>query len=317
MNVLVLGGAGFLGTNLALRLSSEPTYRVVVVDSLEPRLRSSFDALRPHEDAVRLVRGDVRERAVLEELLPGQHLVFNCAAQTSHILSIEEPELDFQLNCVASLRVLEAARVLNPVALYCYVSTSTVVGRGGGEPIDERTLERPLDLLSAHKAAAENHHRIYARVHGLRTTVVRFANLYGPYGKPYPEFGFVNYFVSLARAGADIEVYGEGGQRRNLMHVDDAVEALLAVARDARDVGETFFAAHDEHHSVRAIAERIVAAFGRGRVVTRPWPETRKRIDVEDVRVSSERLRALTGWRPRYSLDEGLARTRAALESAP
>jgi UDP-glucose 4-epimerase len=138
--------------------------------------------------------------------------------------------------------------------------------------------------------------------------------LYGPYGKGYPEFGFVNYFINMAHADQEITVYGPGTQRRNVLFAEDAAEALFQAAQNPKLYGEVYFATHDEHESVIDIATHIVKVFGRGSVSHVEWPEQRKRIEVDDVRISSQLFRGLTTWRPRYSFLEGLERTRAIME---
>jgi UDP-glucose 4-epimerase len=184
------------------------------------------------------------------------------------------------------------------------------------EEIDENHLERPMEVYSAHKSVAEKHYQIYAQVHNLKTVVLRFANLYGPYGKGFPEFGFLNYFIHLAHTDQDITIYGEGGQARNVMFVDDAADILFRCATDSRLFGGLYFATHHEHLTVSQIAHKIVATFERGQVVTVDWPEERRRIEIDSVRFSSAKLRELTGWEPRYSFEEGLARTKKTLGKA-
>jgi len=188
-----------------------------------------------------------------------------------------------------------------------------VIGKAFGEVVNEDHGERPLDIYSANKGVAEKYHRIYHRVHDLRTIVLRFANLYGPYGKGSPDFGFVNYFLHLAQTDQEIHIFGSGDQTRNVLYAEDAADLLYLAAQSQQLVGEVYFATHDEHLSVAEIAREIVATFGSGRIVHIEWPEDRKRIEIERVRFSSERLRSLLSWYPRYSFKEGLARTRAIL----
>ena len=314
MNILVIGGAGFLGANLVRRCLGEPGNEVTVLDTLDPMLKATTANLRPVWDKIKFVRGDMGDEPLIADVVQGKDVIFNCAAQTSHPLSLQNPIHDAQINCVGNLRLLEAIRLLNPKAVVVYTSSSTVIGRAVGDFIDENHGERPLDIYSANKGAAEKYYRIYHRVHDLKTITLRFANLYGPYGKGYPEFGFVNYFINLAHADQEITVYGEGKQRRNLLYAEDAAEALYQAAQNPKLYGEAFFAAHDEHVSVIDIATQIVKTFGRGKLSHIEWPEQRKRIEVDDVRISSELLRGLSSWRPRYSFLEGLERTREIME---
>jgi UDP-glucose 4-epimerase len=314
MNILVIGGAGFLGANLVRRCLLDPENRVTVLDSLDPKLRATATNLRSIWNRIRFVRGNMGDEPLIAELVQGQDVIFNCAAQTSHPLSLQDPIHDAEINCVGNLKVLEAIRLLSPSAVVVYTSSSTVIGKAVGAVIDESHGEKPLDIYSANKGAAEKYYRIYNRVHDLKTVMLRFANLYGPYGKGYPEFGFVNYFLHLAWTGQEIKVFAPGEQKRNVMYVEDAVEILYRAAFEPRLYGEVYFAAHREHHSVRGIAESILRVFERGTLNLVSWPDERKRIEVDDVQISSELLTSITGFEPRYSLDEGLRRTREVLE---
>ena len=315
MNILVIAGAGFLGSNLVRRCLRDPDNRVTVLDSLEPRLHASTVHLQEVWNKIRFVRGSMGDEPLIAQMVQDQDVIFNCAAQTSHPLSLQDPLFDAEINCLGNLKLLEAVRLVNTRARVVYTSSSTVIGKADGAIVDETHGEKPLDIYSANKGVAEKYYRIYNRVHDLKTIVLRFANLYGPYGKGLPEFGFVNYFIHLAWAGEEIKVYGEGAQTRNVLYVEDAADVLYLAAQDDRLVGETFFATHDEHFSVLEIARSIVDVMQRGRVTHVEWPEQRRRIEIDKVRISSGRLRGITGWRPRYSFEEGLRRTRAILEA--
>lgn len=314
MNILVIGGAGFLGANLVRRCLAEPGNEVTVLDTLDPMLKSSTKHLRQVWDQIRFVRGDMGDEPLIADVVQNKDVIFNCAAQTSHPLSLQNPIHDAQINCVGNLRLLEAVRLLNPNAVVVYTSSSTVIGKAVGDVIDENHGERPLDIYSANKGAAEKYYRIYNRVHDLKTVMLRFANLYGPYGKGFAEFGFINYFIGLAHADQEITIYGSGAQRRNVLHAEDAAEAMYIAAQNPKLYGEAYFATHDEHVSVIDIAKQIVDVFGRGKLTHVEWPEERKRIEVDDQRISSELFRGLTGWRPKYSFAEGLERTREIME---
>ncbi|MBI2822487.1 MAG: GDP-mannose 4,6-dehydratase [Acidobacteria bacterium] len=314
MNLLIIGGAGFLGANLVRKCLQEPGNRVTVLDSLDPRLYSTTEHLRAVWDQIRFVRGSMGDESLIAEIVQKQDVIFNCAAQTSHPLSLQQPLLDAEINCLGNLRLLEAVHQLNREAVIVYTSSSTVIGKATDETVDESHGEKPLDIYSANKGTAEKYYRIYNRLYDMKTTVLRFANLYGPYGKGYAEFGFVNYFIHLAWTGQEIKLFGSGEQKRNVMFVDDATDILYRAAQDQRLIGETYFATHDEHLSVSEIAREIISVFGRGSVNHIAWPEYRRRIEIESVRISSARLQAITGWRPRYTFKEGLARTREVLE---
>ena len=310
MKVLIVGGAGFLGANLVRWALEQDQAEVTVVDTLEPHLHATVEHLRPVWDRIRFVRGDLRDEYLLADVVQDQDLIFNCAAQTSHPLSTQFPLLDSEINCGGSLKLLEAVRLLSPEAVVVYTSSSTVIGRATNGVVNEDHSERPLDIYSANKGAAEKYYSIYNSLHGLKTVVLRFANLYGPFGKGFPEFGFVNYFIHQAWAHDQIRIFGAGHQTRNVMYVRDAVDVLWKAAHHPELYGEILFATGDEHLEIRKIAESIVRVFGRGSLdCDVEWPEERRRIEVDSVTYSSERLRSLIDWSPNFDFEAGLRET--------
>jgi UDP-glucose 4-epimerase len=313
-NVLVIGGAGFLGTNLTYRCLQEPDVSVTVLDSLDPHMHSSIQNLKKIWQKIKFVRGDIRDETLLAELVQDKDIIFNCAAQTSHPLSIQFPLLDVDINCMGNLKLLEAVRLVNKEAILVYTSSSTVIGKATEKIIDENHGEKPLEIYSANKGVAEKYYRIYHTIHDLKTIVLRFANLYGPYGKGLSEFGFVNYFISLAWKNEEIKIFGAGQQMRNVLFVDDATEILWRVAHEPKLCGDTFFAVSEEHLTVSEISQKIVSVLGRGKVTHIEWPEVRKRMEVEGVMFSSAKLRKALDWKPNSSFEEGLEKTRKSLE---
>lgn len=309
-NVLIIGGAGFLGANLVRRCLREPGIAVTVVDSLHPNLKSTKNNLKEVAQKIKFIKGDMGDPKLLRKVISGKDMIFNCAAQTSHPLSLKDPVFDAQINCLGNLQLLTAIRDYAPGAVIVFASSSTVVGKAIGDVIDESHSEKPLDIYSANKGVAEKYYRIFHKVYDLKTVAIRFANLYGPYGKASPDFGFVNYFIHLAAKGKPIRIYGDGQQTRNLMFVDDATDIMWLAAHDLKLIGETYFAVHQDHHTVREVAEAIVKVFGKGKIEFISWPDVRKRIEIEKVMISSARLHYHTNWRPKYSLKEGLELTR-------
>jgi UDP-glucose 4-epimerase len=315
VNVLITGGAGFLGANLVRRCLAEPDVRITVLDALEPHLHASTENLREIWERIRFVRGDIRDETLLAEIVQGQDIIFNCAAQTSHPLSIQYPLLDAEINCLGNLKFLESIRLLNKSARVVYTSSSTVIGKALNTMVTEEHGERPLEIYSANKGVAEKYYRIYHTLHDLDTVVLRFANLYGPYGKGYQEFGFINYFIHQAWNNQEISIFGSGDQTRNVMYVDDAVDVLWRAAHEPRLLGESYFATSDQHLSVQEIAEKIVTVFQRGTVIHTDWPDERKRTEIDHIRFSSERLRSIIGWTPRHDFETGLRKIKDFLEN--
>lgn len=307
--VLITGGLGFIGSNLAHRcvdLGAE----VTILDNLDPRAAGNKHNVDDIRASIQLSYRDVREFSDVAEAVSGQDVVFHCAAQTSHANSMREPFENLDANCRATLNLLEALRRSNKKAKFVHIGTSTQNGAMLRSPVDEEHPEYPLDIYSAHKILAEKYALIYARVHGLRATVVRFANVFGPRAHiRTPDFGFINYFVGLGLQGKDLTVFGDGAQLRNVSFVEDCVEALLMLAQNEKSNGEVFFATADRQYSVSELARHITAHIG-GQLRFVDWPKERKAIEVGDAVISNAKIRKTIGWRPACGLEEGLARTR-------
>lgn len=314
MNILIIGGAGFLGNNLVRRCLQEPENNITVVDSLDPRLKSSVESFNDILSKIDFVKGDMTDAELMKKLVKDQDVIFNCAGQTSHPLSLEDPFFDVEVNCVGNLTVLEAVKEVNKDALVIYTSSSTVIGRAVGDVVDETHGESPLEIYSANKGVAEKYYRIYNKVHDLKTLSLRFANLYGPYGKGYPEFGFINYFISLAQQDKEITIYGDGMQNRNVMFVEDAADLLYECIKYPQIFGNVYFAVHREHYSVRKIAEEILSVFGKGKLKMVEWPDVRKRIEIDNVVISAAKLYYDIKYEPQHNLRQGLERTKQVFD---
>jgi len=314
MNILILGGAGFLGTNLIRRLLQEGRYKITVVDSLDPSMKSKIDNLKEFIQSIKFIKGDIRDSKLMKDVVKKKDVIFNCAAQTSHPLSFKDPFFDVGVNCLGNITLLEAVRKYNKDVLVIYTSSSTVIGKAMGEVVSETHAEFPLDIYSANKGVAEKYYYIYNRVYDLKTLVLRFANLYGPYGKGYPEFGFINYFISLAQANKEITIYGDGKQTRNVMYVEDAVDLLYQCIFHKKIFGDVYFAVHREHYSVKKIAEEIISVFGWGKIKRIDWPDLKRRIEIDNVIISGAKLFYEIQWEPKHTLREGLIKTKEIIE---
>jgi len=314
MNILILGGAGFLGCNLVRRCLRDKNNNLTVIDSLDPILKSSFENLKDISNAIEFIQGDIRDMPLMESVVQGKDVIFNCAAQTSHPLSIKDPLFDTEINCIGNLSLLESVRKYNKDVLIIYTSSSTVIGKAIGNIVTEHHIELPLDIYSANKCVAEKYYYIYHKVHNIKTLSLRFANLYGQYGKGSPDFGFINYFIWLAANDQEISIFGDGSQSRNVMYVEDATDLLYTCISHDNLFGDVYFAVHKEHYSVLEIAQEIISVFGKGKLVKEKWPLYRKKIEIGDVIFSGAKLHYETGWEPKHTLREGLLKTKEIMK---
>ena len=307
--VLITGGLGFIGSNLAhrcLELGAE----VTLYDCLDPRSGGNMYNVFDIEDSLRIVLNDMRNFEGLSQSVRNQDLLFNCAAYTSHPYSMREPLIDTDVNCKGVINLLEAVRRFNREVKIVNVGTSTQIGRMHYSPVDEWHPEFPLDIYSANKSAAEKYFLIYGTAYRMQTTVVRLANVFGPRSNiKSSDFGFMNYFIGLALQGKEVTVYGEGAQLRNISYIEDAVNALILAAQNESSNGQVFFAVADRQYTVAEIAQSIVEIIG-GRLSFVEWPKNREVIEIGDAVISNAKIKSALDWSPLFNLQDGLVRTK-------
>lgn len=306
--VLITGGAGFIGSNLAIRLV-ELGARVTVMDSMLPEYGGNLFNLAPVSERIAINFSDMRDPHSLSYLVRGKDFIFNLAGQVSHQDSMHDPMMDMEINVKAQLVLLEACRYHNPGVVIVYASTRQFYGHPEYLPVDERHPINPPDVNGINKLAGEQYHTLYSRVFGVRTIALRLTNTYGPRQLiKNARQGFIGWFVNRAITGQTVQLFGGGDQIRDFNHVDDVVSAFLAAAAEPACYGRYFNLSGDKC-SLKEVAELLVAATGKGTVEVIPFPEERKKIDIGNFYGNSDCFQAVTGWKPQVSLQEGLRNT--------
>jgi UDP-glucose 4-epimerase len=307
-NVLVTGGLGFIGSNLARRLV-ELKANVTLVDSLVPEYGGNRFNLDGIEDRVRVNISDVRDRYSLRTHVSGQDFLFNLAGQTSHLDSMEDPFTDLDINCRAQLSILETCRHVNPKIRTVFASTRQIYGRPERLPVDERHPLRPVDVNGINKLAGEFYHLLYNDVYDLAACALRLTNTYGPRMRiKDARQTFVGVWIRLVLEGKPIEVWG-GEQLRDFTYVDDCVDALLRAALMPEARGHVFNLGSSEVISLADLAKLLVELNGGGKFVVRDFPADRRRIDIGDYYADDGLIRGTLGWKPCVPLKDGLQRT--------
>jgi UDP-glucose 4-epimerase len=307
--VMITGGAGFIGSNLAHRLVTLGA-DVLLVDSLIPDYGGNLFNIRGIEDRVRMNIADVRQESTMSYLVRHVDVIFNLAGQVSHIDSMRDPYTDLEINCRSQLSILEACRRNNPGVKVVFAGTRQVYGKPDFLPVTEQHLVRPTDVNGINKAAGEYYHLVYNNVFGVRACSLRLTNIYGPRQLvKHNRQGFIGWFIRLAVEDKEIHIFGDGSQLRDFVFADDAADAfLLAGASDACN-GEVFNVSGPEPVSHRDLVHLLIDVAGTGRVRFVDWPAEQKAIDIGSFYADSGKFRAATGWHPRTGLREGLSRT--------
>jgi len=307
--VMITGGLGFIGSNLA-RLLVDLGADVLLVDSLIADYGGNLFNIDGITDRVHVNVADVRQQTTMNYLVRDRDVIFNLAGQVSHIDSMRDPYTDLEINCRSQLTILEACRYNNPGVKLVFAGTRQVYGRPQTLPVDESHLVRPTDVNGINKAAGEYYHLVYNNVFGIRACSLRLTNVYGPRQLiKHNRQGFIAWFIRLAIEGKPIQIYGDGSQRRDFVFVDDAADAFLrAGATDACN-GEAFNVGGDRPISHRDLTALLVDVAGSGSVSYVEWPAEKKAIDIGDFYADSTKFTRTTGWTQTVSLRDGLCRT--------
>ena len=308
-NVLITGGLGFIGSNLAIRLVRDGA-RVAVCDAMSPGYGGNAANVREIEGEIDTHLSDVRDEGEMGRLVAGRDVVFHLAAQVSHVLSLSNPYPDIDINIKGTAVVLEACRKHNPSALVVRSGTRGQYGPAVKLPVSEETPANPRGIYEISQLSAEMICRTYTRIHGIRTVPLRLTNVYGPRGQmKHSQFGVVNWFVRLALAGEPIPLFGTGRILRDFLYVDDCVDALIAAACEPAAVSEVLNVGDDRASTFLEVAEILRDLVPDTRLVFTDFTPERKAQEPGDFVSDISKIRRLTGWEPRVPLREGLART--------
>jgi UDP-glucose 4-epimerase len=307
--VMITGGLGFIGSNLA-RLLVDLGANVLLVDSLIPEYGGDLFNIDGIVDRVTVNVADIRQPSTMNFLVRDRDVIFNLAGQVSHIDSMRDPYTDLEINCRSQLTLLEACRRHNPKVKVVFAGTRQVYGRPASLPVDETHLVRPTDVNGINKAAGEYYHLVYNNVFGVRASSLRLTNVYGPRQLiKHNRQGFIGWFIRLAIENAPIEIYGDGSQLRDFVYVDDAADAFLRAGASDACNGEVFNVGGSRPISHRELTTLLVEVAGSGSVRYVDWPAENKAIDIGSFYADSTRFTSATGWASQVELADGLRRT--------
>jgi nucleoside-diphosphate-sugar epimerase len=307
-NVLILGGLGFIGSNLAIRLVNEGA-RVTIVDSMIPNHGGNLFNINPITDQCKINFSDIRDSHSLRYLVGNQEIIFNLAGQVNHLDSMIDPMTDLEINCRSQLSFLETCRHYNSDAKIVFSSTRQIYGKPQYLPVDEKHPINPIDINGINTVAGESYHSLYARVYKQNCTSLRLTNTYGPRqylrGKSQ---GFVGVFLRLAIQNQTIEIFGDGKQQRDFNYIDDVTDALMLAASVPETAGGVYNLGHHDHYSLLEFVKLLQNFLDFEYKIT-PFPQDREKIDIGDYFSDYGLFEQITGWAPLFELAEGLENT--------
>jgi UDP-glucose 4-epimerase len=284
--------------------------QVTLVDSLIPEYGGNLWNIEPVKNQVRVNISDVRDEHAMKYLIHGQDFLFNLAGQTSHLDSMQNPYPDLEINARAQLSILEACRHHNPNIKLVFASTRQMYGAPQYLPVDERHPLAPVDVNGINKMAGEWYHLVYNNVYGIRASVLRLTNTYGPRMRVRDaRQTFLGIWIRNILDGKPVLVFGDGTQIRDFNYVDDVVEAMLLCAASDAANGEIFNLGADDPVNLQDTARLLVQIANQGSFALVPFPPDRKAIDIGDYYADYGKIKARLGWQPAVTLREGLQRT--------
>jgi len=308
-NVLITGGLGFIGSNLARRLADLGA-DVMAVDSLILEYGGNIFNVKGYEDRITINIADIRDEFSMAYLVQGQDYLFNLAGQTSHIDSMQNPFVDLDINCRSQLFILEACRRFNPAIKIVYAGTRQIYGKPDFLPVHEDHILHPTDVNGINKMAGEWYHILYNNVYGISACSLRLTNTYGPRMRiKDSRQTFLGVWIRYLIENRQIEIWGDGLQIRDFNYVDDVVNSMLMAALSENTNGQVYNLGSHEHINLKDLAALMIRIHGQGDCQIIPFPEDRKVIDIGDYYADYDKICQTLNWKPTTSLQDGLTKT--------
>ncbi len=307
--ILITGGAGMIGSTIALSAASHGA-RITILDALLPLYGGNLFNLKDIKDEITFVKGDIRDAALVKKLVKDQDIIFDMAAQVSYIDSAKDPYLDLDINCLGHLNILEACRWNNRDVKIIFPSSRFVYGSIEYFPVDEEHPFNCLSIYGIHKLAVEKYLAFYHQYYGMSTVIFRIANPYGPRQQmKHSKYGVVNWFIRMALEGKDLTIFGEGSQIRDYIYVKDLAQAMLLAAVDENLKYEIFNIGSGKGISFRTMVETVAQIINKGKVIYLPWPEDYAFTESGDYISNIFKIKKRLGWKSQTDFKKGVRET--------
>ncbi|MFC1540417.1 NAD-dependent epimerase/dehydratase family protein [Candidatus Margulisiibacteriota bacterium] len=307
--VLITGGLGLMGSNLSHKLLDYGA-KVTILDPLLPLYGGNLFNFSGIEDKVTINYGDIRDEAALAQTVKDKDIIFNLAAQVSYTDGQTDPLLDLDINCRGHLLLLESCRKFNPSVKIVFSGSRLQYGEVKQVPVNEDQPMNPKSFYGIHKVAGEFYHKMYYKLHGIRTAVFRIANPYGiRHQMKHSRYGIVNYFIKLAMGDDPIKIFGDGNQIRDYIYVEDIVEAFLHAGIRQKADNEVFNVGSGTPTRFVDMAKTVIATVGKGRLEMVPWPENYQIIESGGYVSDIAKAKKMLAWSPKTKLSDGIKKT--------
>ena len=306
---LILGGLGFIGSNLAIELVRRGA-EVTLVDAMIPGYGGNLFNIEPIKDQVTINFSDIRDQNTINYLVRDQDFVFHLARQVDHVLSLSDPFPDIDINIRGTAVVMEACKHHNPDAKVIFTGTRGQYGEAVSLPVDENAPTNPKGLHEISSLTAEKIIHMYYNVHHIRSVLLRITNVYGARAQmQHPRYGVVNWFVRTVIDDGTIKVFGDGSILRDFLSIDDCIDAILQCASVDATWGEIFNVATGKPVNFVDLADTLVQVANSGRWEFAPFSPERAAQEPGDFFADINKIKQIVGWEPTTCLDDGLRQT--------
>jgi nucleoside-diphosphate-sugar epimerase len=306
--VLVFGGAGMIGSAVS-RLLVIGGAEVTIVDAMLPMYGGNLFNIESIKNEVNFIKGDIREKDLVQRVVKGVDIIFNLAAQVSYVDSSSDPHFDMDINCGGHLNILEACRSMNRDAVLVFSSSRFVYGSIEYNPVDERHPFNCLSIYGIHKLTCEKYHQFYSMAYGLRSIVFRIANPYGPGQQmKHGKYGIANWFIRMAMEGEVLTIYGDGMQKRDYIFVEDLAEAMVLASMIVDSQHQVFNIGSGVGVTFKEMVNSIADISG-SKISHVEWPKDRYLVETGDYVTDILHLCSKIKWEPKIELLEGIKLT--------
>jgi len=304
--VLVIGGMGFIGSSVVRGLVYNGA-DVTIMDSFLNGLGANYFNIEDVKDKVKINVSDIRDFDSLLTIVKGFDIIYNFAGQPAHNDSLENPQLDLDINLRGHLNLLQACKKNNLNTRILYAGSRMQIGEISSIPVNEQHPCRPKSPYGVNKQASEEYSLYFNREIGLKTVVFRISNPYGPRAQMRTsKYCIVNWFLGQLMKYNDVTIFGDGGQIRDYIFIDDLVNAFLLAGISPNAVGQVFHIGSGEGTKFIEMVDTLVKVVNKGKRVNIPWPENYRNIETGDHISDISKAKELLGWKPKISLEEGI-----------
>lgn len=306
--ILITGGAGFIGSNLAIELVNRGA-SVTLLDAMISPYGGNMFNIKSIKNQVKFIKGDVRNIKTTMKAVEGKDFVFHLAGQTGRNISMSNPILDTQINVLGTLNVIESIKNQIKRPKFIFAGSRGVCGMPLYLPVDEKHPDNPRDIYGINKLSAEKAVLLLGKENGFKSVSLRLNNVYGPKCQiKSNHYGTINLFISYALRGKVMPIYGDGLQTRDYIYVSDVVDAFIR-AMQPKANNKYYYVGTNVPTSLLSVVELIQKKIPNAKYKKVPFPDDLKSVDFPDFYSSSSLIGEELGWKAKVSIEEGIEKT--------